>query len=573
MAITNTLRGLTAADRAKWEKDHLAGLQGLTKEQIDDIWHISRMHKMFGNRADYNDIMNMPKQKQIELYNNQTYLTDFTDKIGKQKEFQYRNGTVSFDYLNNILSPAAKAKLAKNPNFFTNDEIQKEETRGIQSADELQEELDKQPWWLKMLRIAGNAALDEGQSHVLGKEDQDVRIAKESVKRTADVKRKTQKQILEDVVNEDNLNFIKQTEEEGSVDKKLNEWDNIKKSYESSNPGSGEEFEQNMLQAAADMLNGKSVYFNGSYVKVPGSNYYKTFKNTDVFKDFTNGDKLRLYAMYNVLAEKKGSAYAMDAVESWMERYVHDHQTAGDWAKNTMNDIYKGGVANIANKLMGLEGIYVGIKYGEEGLGKWLNGVDPETGQPMTGFWENRFYNPNYWRKVEDYGTFDEREHEIIDQNGGISPYHNVYGTQSPSMWSWQTANEAAKMMKFMWSDYLVGRVLGAGSKFGTKLMGGKYAKTGEFLAKESPLRSRITNKVAAIGTVGMSAVGISEAYGKMTFDQVQRAGYDQIMKKIGTDVEKMVDIQMDTDNTKQVIENYVRAKSQQAAAKGWSNE
>jgi len=86
---------------------------------------------------------------------------------------------------------------------------------------------------------------------------------------------------------------------------------------------------------------------------------------------------------------------------------------------------------------MGFEGLYVAGKYGDEGLGKWLSGVDPETGKPMTGWWENRFYNPNYWRKVEDYGTFDEGEHAIIDSNGGISPHHNVYGTHQPKMWSW----------------------------------------------------------------------------------------------------------------------------------------
>jgi hypothetical protein len=211
----------------------------------------------------------------------------------------------------------------------------------------------------------------------------------------------------------------------------------------------------------------------------------------------------------------------MNAIESWMEKYVGDHQSKGDWATNTINDVWVGGWANIANKLMGLEAIYVAGKYGDEGLGKWLSGIDPETGQFIDGWWKNKFYNPNYWRKVEDYGTFDEEEHKQIDENGGITPNHNIYGTSTPQLWSWQTANEALKMTKFLWSDYLVGRVLGGASKFGTKLAGGKFSAAGDFLAKESPKKARAFNKLAAYGTVGMSAVGISEAYGKMTFDQV----------------------------------------------------
>jgi len=61
---------------------------------------------------------------------------------------------------------------------------------------------------------------------------------------------------------------------------------------------------------------------------------------------------------------------------------------------------------------MGLEGLYIAVRYGDEGLGKWLSGIDPETGKPMETWWENRFFNPNYWRKVEDYNTFDEDLHK-----------------------------------------------------------------------------------------------------------------------------------------------------------------
>lgn len=57
--MASTLRGLTAQDRAKWEKQYSAKLQGKTQQEIDDIYRISRIHKRFGNRPDYQKILQM----------------------------------------------------------------------------------------------------------------------------------------------------------------------------------------------------------------------------------------------------------------------------------------------------------------------------------------------------------------------------------------------------------------------------------------------------------------------------------------------------------------------------------
>ena len=551
--MASALRGLTAQDRAKWEKEYSSKLQGKTQQEIDDIYRISRIHKRFGNHPDYQKVLQMSPQKQIEFYNNQTYLDDWNKRFGNQNEFAYRDGTITKNFLDETLSDEAKAKLMKNPAFKSDSEIEDTYKKSMKSVDE--PESNQSGFWGWFNR-AFSTDPETGE--------RPERIIKDTADAKLSMDRKQQKSILEDVVNEDNLNVVDKIDTDGSVDKKYKEWE---QKY-----GTGEDAERFILQQANDMLNGKTVLFNGEYLKFPGSNYYKAFKDTDTLKDFKNGDKKRLLAIFETLSDKKGAGFAMNAIESWMERYVSEHQSK-DWATNTLNDVWVGGWANIANKLMGLEAIYVAGKYGDEGLGKWLSGIDPETGQFIDGWWKNKFYNPNYWRKVEDYGTFDEEEHKQIDENGGITPNHNIYGTSTPQLWSWQTANEALKMTKFLWSDYLVGRVLGGASKFGTKLAGGKFSAAGDFLAKESPKKARAFNKLAAYGTVGMSAVGISEAYGKMTFDQVQRAGYDLIMKKVNADVEKMLDVRMNDDDTKQVIENYVAAKTQQAVSEGASKD
>lgn len=98
-------------------------------------------------------------------------------------------------------------------------------------------------------------------------------------------------------------------------------------------------------------------------------------------------------------------------------------------------------------------------------------------------------------------------------------------------------------MMKFVWSDYLVARLMGWASKGLVKLSGGKFASTGEFLAAQSRWWPKFVNKGAAIFTLSTSATGISEAYGKMVFDQVQRQAYNDIMRKVDADVEKIVDV------------------------------
>jgi hypothetical protein len=348
----------------------------------------------------------------------------------------------------------------------------------------------------------------------------------------------------------------------GAVSAQLKKWEADGKEYAKNNGGNREIYDQELLQRAEDMLGGTSTIFNGEKIEFPGSNYYKTFKDTDVFKNFTNADRLRLYAEYKLLEEKKGSAYAMNVIESEMEKYVNENQSEKDWAKNTIRGVWNGGVANIANKLMGYEGIAIKSIYGDKGLGWWLDGRNPETGEPMTNMFTNIFFNPDYWRKVEDYNTFDPDEHAKIDANGGISPYQNVYGTHSPEIFSWQTANEAIKMMKFAWSDYLVGRVLGGGTKWATGKAGGMFARTGEFLAKESPMAARAIHGLGVTFTLGTSATGMSEAYGKMTFDQIQREGYADIMKKIDADVQQMVEIQMHTDNIKAAIQKYVNDKT-----------
>jgi len=48
-------------------------------------------------------------------------------------------------------------------------------------------------------------------------------------------------------------------------------------------------------------------------------------------RNFTNDDRKRLYAMWTILAQEKGPGFAMNAIESWMERYVNGDGSGGQW--------------------------------------------------------------------------------------------------------------------------------------------------------------------------------------------------------------------------------------------------
>ena len=168
---TTTLRGLTAEDRANWEKKYQAKLQGMTESQRDNLFHAAAMFKMFGHRPDYDNIIRLPLGNQIALYNNQTYINDFYNKIGGQEEFPFRGGTITSDYLIRNLSDEAKIKLAKDPRFNSDFELNAKLEHELRKTDE-QEARRNQTGWRETLNtfldhmISGGASALDGPNMV-----------------------------------------------------------------------------------------------------------------------------------------------------------------------------------------------------------------------------------------------------------------------------------------------------------------------------------------------------------------------------------------------------------------------
>ena len=266
------------------------------------------------------------------------------------------------------------------------------------------------------------------------------------------------------------------------------------------------------------------------------SRHYKAFKDTDVFEHFTSSDKMRFLADFMGVAHKFGMESALSAIDTKMQNYVSDNQSAWDWAGNTTKNILLKGTANLANKVMGVEALFsIGD---QEGLSNFLQGLDEE-GNELP--WYN---NPLYWQGVDQFNTFDSNEIKRARENGGISPYQNITKAgEEIDFLSWKTLNDAAGQLGYVWSEMLASR-----------LMGGM----GKGMGKVAPVLK--TSKLAkGLGTtldIGQSVVGMAEAEGLSSFQETLRQANEVIDSQIDREVEDQVRAFAETEDFTSLVKS-----------------
>lgn len=266
------------------------------------------------------------------------------------------------------------------------------------------------------------------------------------------------------------------------------------------------------------------------------SRYYKAFKDTDVFEHFTSSDKMRFLADFMGVAHKFGMESALSAIDTKMQNYVSDNQSAWDWAGNTTKNILLKGTANLANKVMGVEALFsVGD---QEGLSNFLQGLEEE-GNELP--WYN---NPLYWQGVDQFNTFDSNEIKRARENGGISPYQNITKAgEEMDFLSWKTLNDAAGQLGYVWSEMLASR-----------LMGGM----GKGMGRVAPVLK--TSKLAkGLGTtldIGQSVVGMAEAEGLSSFQETLRQANEVIDSQIDREVEDQVRAFAETEDFTSLVKS-----------------
>lgn len=107
------LKGLTAQDRANWEKEYSSQIQGYTPEQVDRVYKNFKFKEKFGSRDDYETLKKYSPEQRDSLYNEdlkiqpldtrdqQQKLTDsISQAFGKDQQFQQESEQIYSKYSN-----------------------------------------------------------------------------------------------------------------------------------------------------------------------------------------------------------------------------------------------------------------------------------------------------------------------------------------------------------------------------------------------------------------------------------------------------------------------------------------
>lgn len=496
----------------------------------------------------YNNQLFMKKFNNIKLFNslNKDQRMSMLDATNTQEQFEEHYGNDSNFAELNSLSIDAKKELFKQG--YPNDAVFEHNTKALTNTIKFND-----PGYAAQ---HGNIMLSYNAAN-LSRSGYDAKEAAESVEKGQKEARQNQlKKITADDLDRKNNDTKEQAH-------------NIENEYLSKlqNNEINEDDVVNEFDSFATRHKVKDQ-FGGTY-EMPGSRYYQAFKNSDELNktNFPIGQRVRIMSQYKAMQDKYGDGAAQQWLENTMQTVVSDNQSAFDWGCNTAKNIWTGGVANIMNKLNGINNIAIAAsgEFSGEGAGKALArhltqqapSLEKAKGVSgtMSALWE-RAWDPKYWEGVDQYNTFDVDEINRAEKNGGISQYQNITHI-GEEMSTAATINEALKMTKFLWSDYLMARAMGAGSSKATSLANKLGTGFGNFVSKAS-----------ALGTVAASGVGISESYGMQTFNQTLQEANARIDELMDSDAVKYADQMMETDSSKQAINNYFnQLKSQYTVA------
>lgn len=322
---------------------------------------------------------------------------------------------------------------------------------------------------------------------------------------------------------------------------------------------------------------GKDELGNSNEYDYVGSTYYSAFKDTDVFEHFDTKDKIKYIAQTEALEQLYGKDIALQVLDQDMQNYISDKQTKLTWLANDLKNVWVGGLANLGMTVSGLGALNAKLFYGDEGLNNYLQGKNPDgSGRELRKIW-----NPKYWNKVDQYNTLGLSGDDLYDfipqfikdfvgedlmdkadQFGGLSTENNVYKVgEENNIFGWPTINEAIKMSKFAWSEYMKNVALAGGLK---KLVGaanGIEIAPG-VLASESSAVAKGLNTAGQAGIFLGSSIGIDAAYGMQTYEEVYNKNMERLNNVKDIDVAEELEKRLQSPETREEFERLVKAEN-----------
>lgn len=259
------------------------------------------------------------------------------------------------------------------------------------------------------------------------------------------------------------------------------------------------------------------------------SNHYKAFKDAEELRYLGLTDKIKFIAAFETAKQQYGEIKAISVVDQMMRNYISEEQDWWDWTKGTAKNIWVGGVAHMANEGLAIQSLIKAAQSltGGSELTLFLQGYD-SNGNPLAN-WRN----PQYWNGVDQFNTFDAAEINRARENGGVSQFNNITiaGTEY-DFWSWNTANEAAKMSKYIWSTALT-------SYLGGTLLKGVSA--GAKLAGMSAKSIDVINSVGNFANRMAAAAPMSLSMGVNSFNETKQTLDEAINKQVDKEIQEKI--------------------------------
>lgn len=249
----------------------------------------------------------------------------------------------------------------------------------------------------------------------------------------------------------------------------------------------------------------------GGTKDMPGSAYYKSFKDRKELENLSLQDKKRILSRYYAIAESGDGLAAWQYLDHAIQSIVSENQSTWDRIVNSERGMAGITSAYIPQSLMGVSTIFMD----EATKINFLQGKD-KYGNELE-WWRN----PLYWQGVNQYGTWDFNEIKFIQENGGISPYSWVTKPgEELNLLSWRTLDEVNRQSGYLWGgiieQFLLNKV---GGKISGKLGTGKIGNT--------------FNKVGSVGSLVWSAQSTAFMEGLGVYQSTVEEGMQIIQDSI----------------------------------------
>ena len=483
------LQGLTKQDRANWEKQYSALLQGKSynNDELNQIYLNTKFKEAFSNNSNYNTLKTLSqdeRNKMLEQYNRNVA---FKETFGDRKDYnqlktlpqQLRNQLLDESYVQRY----ALEKYKNNKNLtdimtLTPTSLEKLIDSGYKSEDELQK-LDKQrkaELQKQGLAISsfGNAfgGSPSGVFMTAGSQAGQNLAGKEIRRQNEDLLSKIQ-------VEDDKL---KEQQTASLADKYHKEL--------------AENYDKNHDSFVFDF---QTAYHNFA----EKSNYYHAFKGDYTLNQKQQTDQqLKDYAKWQALKDTYGEAAAIGFMDRDFQKTVADKQMWAEKVANSTKNIFIGAAADIANDVLAFRTAYILATQGKEAAAKYMQGLNPD-GSKI----QNKLDDPTYWQGVDQFNTTSRREIEDIRSRGGISPYNNVVAPgEEYDLISMHTIDEAYRQGKHMLSGLATGYMGGKAASLLGKGASLISSQAGKYVGKSAQVLSYLNLGVANAQLEGLSS-------------------------------------------------------------------